>query len=318
MRLFIAGTAMFFVGSPAFAQTTRLADLEWMAGCWERTTPTGRIVEYWRAPANGVMLGASYAVTDTSMREREQLRIWVSADTVVYEAHPASQARTQFRMAGPVAGDLAFENLTNDFPQRVLYRRHGPDSLTARIEGDRSGRRQPVTYPFKAAPCRGIGLSASFVARVDLQRLYDEMAIRSQREFGARWEWFADHALPGYTFTVWSVPGSAVAAWDVPQLRRNVASARSGNAPMEETRASVTAERVLVRGDTIDALVTATTTRFSTDTTGQRHERVTFHRWLDTWIRQGSGPRLLATRAMKEEVRQDGKLIVIDGRLIGQ
>jgi hypothetical protein len=303
------------IGSTATAQTRSLADVQWMVGCWERTTRTGKGVELWSAPQGGMMMGVAYAVTDTSVREQEQLRIWLSGDTLVYEAHPSSQARTLFKTTAPVSGEVTFENPQHDFPQRIVYRRAGTDSLVARIEGDRANRMRPVTYPFKRGECRGLTQSKSAEARIKLQPLYDAMATRESREPGGRWGWFADYAAPGYSFVIWSGAGSTVTVLDSAAMRRQVETVRRAmaTAPAADVRSSATVERVRLRGDTIEALVSAATTRITTDTAGTRFERVTSPRWIDTWLPRGGALRLLSTEIISEEARLNGRVVMVNG-----
>ena len=49
-------------------------------------------------------------------------------------------------------------------PQRIVYRRVGADSLIARIEGDRAGRRQPVTFPYRKVSCAAVTEAPTAVA----------------------------------------------------------------------------------------------------------------------------------------------------------
>src|SRR5688572_22038077 len=117
-RTIIVGTAVVLgAASEAAAQQRSIADLQWLVGCWERTRATGRTIELWESPRNGAMMGTSYSVTDTSSRETEQLRLFFSGDTLVYEAHPASQARNEFRSTSISATELVFEDPEHDFPQ---------------------------------------------------------------------------------------------------------------------------------------------------------------------------------------------------------
>ena len=48
---------------------------------------------------------------------------------------------------------VTFENLAHDFPQRVMYRRVGGDSLVARVEGTRAGRTRGVDFAYRRAAC---------------------------------------------------------------------------------------------------------------------------------------------------------------------
>lgn len=58
---------------------------------------------------------------------------------------------------GPLADVVTFENLAHDFPQRVIYRRAGADSLIARVEGTRAGQPRGFDFPYRRVACAGSG-----------------------------------------------------------------------------------------------------------------------------------------------------------------
>jgi hypothetical protein len=123
--------------SSAFAQST-IDKAGWLAGCWEAKTPTRSTIEMWMAPAGGMMLGASRAVSNGAVRSYEQLRITAAGDTLVYTANPSGQQEASFRGVA-TDGVLTFENPAHDFPTRIVYRKTGVDSVVARVEGPGQG-----------------------------------------------------------------------------------------------------------------------------------------------------------------------------------
>jgi uncharacterized protein DUF6265 len=48
---------------------------------------------------------------------------------------------------------VTFENPSHDFPQRIIYRRRGADSLLARVEGMRGGQLRGSDYPYRRVAC---------------------------------------------------------------------------------------------------------------------------------------------------------------------
>jgi hypothetical protein len=49
-------------------------------------------------------------------------------------------------------GELTFENLQHDFPQRIIYRVDGR-KLHARIEGTKDGKTRGVDFPYTRTKC---------------------------------------------------------------------------------------------------------------------------------------------------------------------
>ncbi|HET9423911.1 MAG TPA: DUF6265 family protein [Gemmatimonadaceae bacterium] len=139
----------------AAGQSASLQDLGWLPGCWEVQRGTLRTIEKWNPVANGEMAGESRTVVSGVERESEKLRLFVRGDSVVYEATPSRQRVAEFVTASTTGPEIVFANPAHDFPQRIIYRRVGSDSLVARIEGNRGGRPAAVSFPFRKITCPG-------------------------------------------------------------------------------------------------------------------------------------------------------------------
>jgi hypothetical protein len=130
-----------------------VARLGWLAGCWELRTPTRVTQERWTAPAGGLMLGTSRTVVRGVAREFEFLRLEVREGVVQYVAQPGGRPPTAFAAREVTDSTATFENPAHDFPQRVIYRRTGPDSALGRIEGLRDGQPRAVDFPLRRERC---------------------------------------------------------------------------------------------------------------------------------------------------------------------
>jgi hypothetical protein len=99
------------------------------------------------------MLGAGRTVDGDSLVEFEQVRIFERGGRLVYGARPSGQEPAEFESILVSDSAVTFENLGHDFPQRVMYRRVGTDSLVGRVEGTRAGRIRGVDFPYRRASC---------------------------------------------------------------------------------------------------------------------------------------------------------------------
>jgi hypothetical protein len=137
-------------------QAAAIDRVRWMAGCWEQRAGDHVTEEIWMAPAGGMMLGMSRSVAGGTTREFEHLRISARGDTLVYTAIPSGQPSADFRSTGGAPDAVRFENKAHDFPQAIVYRRLGADSLVARIEGpSASGGTRGIDFPMKRVACPG-------------------------------------------------------------------------------------------------------------------------------------------------------------------
>ncbi|HET9726391.1 MAG TPA: DUF6265 family protein, partial [Gemmatimonadales bacterium] len=85
--------------------------------------------------------------------EYEQTRIFERDGRLVYGANPSGQVAAEFESIELSDSSVTFENLGHDFPQRVMYRRRGADSLIARVEGMRGGKLRGVDFPYARVAC---------------------------------------------------------------------------------------------------------------------------------------------------------------------
>lgn len=137
------------------ASSAPLDRLRWLTGCWELRTPTRVTQESWIAPAGGLMLGTSRTVVSGTARAFEFLRIETPTGTVTYVAQPGGGTPTSFPATSVSDTMVVFENPQHDFPQRILYRRVGPDSLLARIEGPQGGQSRGFDFRMQRVDCGG-------------------------------------------------------------------------------------------------------------------------------------------------------------------
>lgn len=132
----------------AGAQVKGIDSLAWLAGCWKADGAEAGSNEHWLAPAGGTMMGVGRTVKGGRTVDHEFMRI-ASDDQgrLVFHAMPANKAPAAFTAIQHDEGGVTFENPRDEFPQRVIYRRNGPDKLAARIEGLRNGQPRGIDFP---------------------------------------------------------------------------------------------------------------------------------------------------------------------------
>jgi hypothetical protein len=123
--------------------------MAWLKGCWVQAKPNGVVEELWMAPGGEVMLGLGRTLRDGKLREYEFVRIVEADGSLTYVAEPSGQEKAAFPLKSLTADEAVFENPAHDFPQRVIYRRLGPDAVTGRIEGQIGGQTKAIDFPYK-------------------------------------------------------------------------------------------------------------------------------------------------------------------------
>jgi len=80
-------------------------------------------------------------------------RIVEDAGSLAFFAAPSGQPQVRFALKSLSDNEVVFENLANDFPQRVSYRLSQNGDIAARIEGDAADSARAVDFPMKRTSC---------------------------------------------------------------------------------------------------------------------------------------------------------------------
>lgn len=154
-RLFLVPLAVLLSPHLAMAQTPDpLPRAAFLTGCWSPEGEEAGSVEMWLAPAGESMLGVHRTVKGGKTVSREFMIIHPNVHgNLVFTALIDGQPATDFVAIPGAAGELVFENLQHDFPQRVIYRAQPPDRLAARIEGNDAGTIRGIDYPMQRIAC---------------------------------------------------------------------------------------------------------------------------------------------------------------------
>ena len=149
----LAGGVVSSRGSvtPVEAPGPDIKDLAWIAGTWSGSEGGTEIEEVWLPPKGGAMLGVHRDVSGGKMTGFEFLRIQTRGDGIAYIAMPNGMRPTVFPMKESADKKVMFENLENDFPQRILYWLDTEGALHARIEGSKRGGQEPMEWTWRQA-----------------------------------------------------------------------------------------------------------------------------------------------------------------------
>lgn len=300
--------------SPAHAQQPSFDAIAWWEGCWERTSSGNRRrVERWHALKDNEMKGGSRSFADTVETGGERLRVTMVDGKLVYHAHPSNQSAQRFTATAVSAAEVTFENLAHDFPQRIIYTKRGADSLLARIEGDRAGRQQPVTFAFRSIDCAGHGESPVDVVEEALRPFYADLTSRLQAHPQGTPGWFVKNAAPGFLYVNYGAPGY-LARTGSQRTQESAAQAVANAVPptLTDYTARVEIATVLARGDSAEVLV-ITRQSLRAGPAGQQRVRSSEQRRLDRWVRRAGEWKLVSATVVNDEQYLDGQLNAKNG-----
>lgn len=121
--------------------------LGWLAGAWLEEKSGEWTEERWSPPRGGIMLGTNASGRGDKAAAFEFLRIAADPSGLVsYWASPGGKSAVPFRLISSRSGEAVFENMKNDYPTRIVYRRNGA-TLMATISGPAGTK--PMSWSFR-------------------------------------------------------------------------------------------------------------------------------------------------------------------------
>jgi hypothetical protein len=166
-RVALAGVTVALVGLSAAAlgsarrtspaRTTALERFAWLAGCFEMKKGSLVVEEHRMVPRAGTMLGMSRTTSEKGLVEYELTLLRERDGLLVYEAYPSGQPVAAFSATLTAGDSIVFADPAHDYPQTIGYRRAGPDSVIAWIDGISRGKPRRVEFPYRRVACPGAG-----------------------------------------------------------------------------------------------------------------------------------------------------------------
>ena len=145
----IALCISFAVLSLSGAHAKSSADLSWLSGYWLSCSDGREVAETWSVPRAGMLVGSTVTLEGDQV-SFEYARISSANGDLSYFASPNGQAAVAFALKDAGDNRAVFENLKHDFPQRVIYERHGSE-LRGRIEGTQDGKPLSFEWQYRSA-----------------------------------------------------------------------------------------------------------------------------------------------------------------------
>ncbi|KMQ65248.1 hypothetical protein ACM46_13225 [Chryseobacterium angstadtii] len=135
------------------AKQSEIKKLEWLLGTWETKTPKGSLYETWTRKSETELQGKSYYLNKKDTIFSETVRLVEKDKKLHYMVSVKGQhgeLPVDF-VSTPASTptSLVFENLQNDFPQTITYKKIRKDSLLAEISGTMNGKKGKQAFPMR-------------------------------------------------------------------------------------------------------------------------------------------------------------------------
>ena len=139
---FIYFLTLSLVLSAATSQQDNFVSLHALEGTWKMNTKRGPLFERWKVVGAKELLGTSFKINNSDTLVLENIQLVKKGNDIFYIPSVQDQNHRKpipFRLISAESNRFVFENPDHDFPQRIIYTLVSRDSITARIEGKKSG-----------------------------------------------------------------------------------------------------------------------------------------------------------------------------------
>jgi len=150
-------TLVGIVGVPSAVSPTysSVEQLGWLTGCLEMRSGDRVVEEHRMGVRRNSILGMGRTTSAEGLSEYELTLIYEKEGKIVFEARPSGQPAATFTAIAAGTDSVVFAAPEHDYPQIVGYRRAGPDTVLAWIEGKVGGKSRRIEFPYRRVSCPG-------------------------------------------------------------------------------------------------------------------------------------------------------------------
>ena len=130
----------------------KLATMNWLLGDWENKMEEGNLSENWVSKDDSTFVGHSYFIKEKDTMSIESIELLQKGEDLFYIPTVKGQNNDKpvtFKLTTATAMEFTFENLAHDYPQKIVYKKAGPNDLIATISGTQQGKKSTESYPMK-------------------------------------------------------------------------------------------------------------------------------------------------------------------------
>ena len=123
---------------------------EWLLGEWVNQSKEGIVSENWSQPNDSTLVAGSFFIKEKDTLHFENIVLTEKDGELLYETTIQGQNNDKpivFPLLSETENELVFENLQNDYPQKIKYQRNSKSSITISISGKQA--KKVVSEQFK-------------------------------------------------------------------------------------------------------------------------------------------------------------------------
>lgn len=122
---------------------------DWLIGNWQIKTNTGILSENWEKVNDSTFRALSLFIKDKDSIHNESILLQQKGEILTYTTTIKGQnddKPIRFELITDNENELVFENLKNDYPQKISYKKTANNSITTEISGVQFGKPSSEKY----------------------------------------------------------------------------------------------------------------------------------------------------------------------------
>jgi hypothetical protein len=152
MRLFFLflSVSLLLFSCTNKSKNEKIKASEWLVGEWKNVSKEGIVTENWSKTNDSTLTAGSFFIKEKDTLHFESIILKEKEDELVYETIIQGQNNDKpiaFPLLSETENELVFENLQNDYPQKIKYQRNSKSAITITISGKQA--KKLVSEQFK-------------------------------------------------------------------------------------------------------------------------------------------------------------------------
>ncbi len=135
---FFSAICLLLFSCTTTSKNEKIKASEWLVGEWKNESKEGIVTENWSKTNDSTLVAGSFFVKEKDTLHFENSKLIEKDGELVYETIIQGQNNDKpivFNLLSETENELVFENLQNDYPQKIKYQRNSKIAITISISG---------------------------------------------------------------------------------------------------------------------------------------------------------------------------------------
>jgi hypothetical protein len=133
-------------------EVSKIVGKEWLVGTWENKSDEGNLLEIWKKANDSIYVGESYFIKEKDTLHSEKMELKKKGENLLYISTIKGQNNDKpvtFNHNIEIEKQLVFENLKNEYPRKIMYKRIAKDRIFIEVSGIQQDKPSLIRYSMK-------------------------------------------------------------------------------------------------------------------------------------------------------------------------